>query len=125
MSDIGRNAPCPCGSGQKYKKCCLEKEQTFKIMERQKDSEVKCNICGKEFNKQSLNAFQSREQEGKRIYFCPDCNINLSCESCKEKLGNKGFDLYSCNECGGIYVICIDCSNKSNKFISHIEKHQK
>jgi SWIM/SEC-C metal-binding protein len=19
---IGRNAPCPCGSGQKYKKCC-------------------------------------------------------------------------------------------------------
>ena len=23
---IGRNAPCPCGSGQKYKKCCLNKE---------------------------------------------------------------------------------------------------
>lgn len=21
---IGRNAPCPCGSGQKYKKCCLK-----------------------------------------------------------------------------------------------------
>jgi Mlc titration factor MtfA (ptsG expression regulator) len=21
---IGRNAPCPCGSGNKYKKCCLE-----------------------------------------------------------------------------------------------------
>ena len=20
--DIGRNAPCPCGSGKKYKKCC-------------------------------------------------------------------------------------------------------
>jgi uncharacterized protein YecA (UPF0149 family) len=19
---IGRNAPCPCGSGKKYKKCC-------------------------------------------------------------------------------------------------------
>lgn len=24
---IGRNAPCPCGSGKKYKKCCLLKEQ--------------------------------------------------------------------------------------------------
>ncbi len=24
---IGRNAPCHCGSGKKYKKCCLEKEQ--------------------------------------------------------------------------------------------------
>jgi hypothetical protein len=23
---IGRNDPCPCGSGKKYKKCCLEKE---------------------------------------------------------------------------------------------------
>jgi uncharacterized protein YecA (UPF0149 family) len=21
---IGRNEPCPCGSGKKYKKCCLE-----------------------------------------------------------------------------------------------------
>ncbi|WP_413911444.1 YecA family protein [Desulfobacula sp.] len=24
---IGRNAPCPCGSGKKYKKCCLDKDQ--------------------------------------------------------------------------------------------------
>ncbi|MCA9850499.1 MAG: SEC-C domain-containing protein, partial [Dehalococcoidia bacterium] len=23
---IGRNAPCPCGSGKKYKKCCLSRE---------------------------------------------------------------------------------------------------
>lgn len=23
---VGRNDPCPCGSGQKYKKCCLGKE---------------------------------------------------------------------------------------------------
>ncbi|MBI5847727.1 MAG: SEC-C domain-containing protein [Nitrospirae bacterium] len=21
---IGKNAPCPCGSGKKYKKCCYE-----------------------------------------------------------------------------------------------------
>ena len=21
---IGRNAPCPCGSGKKYKRCCLQ-----------------------------------------------------------------------------------------------------
>ena len=25
---IGRNAPCPCGSGKKYKKCCLNKAVT-------------------------------------------------------------------------------------------------
>ena len=23
----GRNAPCPCGSGKKYKKCCANREQ--------------------------------------------------------------------------------------------------
>lgn len=23
----GRNDPCPCGSGQKYKRCCLERDQ--------------------------------------------------------------------------------------------------
>ena len=25
---LGRNDPCPCGSGKKYKKCCLESAQT-------------------------------------------------------------------------------------------------
>ena len=24
----GRNQPCPCGSGKKYKKCCLERDET-------------------------------------------------------------------------------------------------
>ncbi len=28
MSKIGRNDPCPCGSGKKYKKCCLAKTQS-------------------------------------------------------------------------------------------------
>src|SRR5262252_9152786 len=23
MAKVGRNDPCPCGSGKKYKKCCL------------------------------------------------------------------------------------------------------
>jgi preprotein translocase subunit SecA len=24
---IGRNQPCPCGSGQKYKKCCMNDKE--------------------------------------------------------------------------------------------------
>ena len=28
---VGRNAPCPCGSGRKYKKCCLLKESRAPI----------------------------------------------------------------------------------------------
>ena len=27
MPKTGRNDPCPCGSGQKYKRCCLDKDQ--------------------------------------------------------------------------------------------------
>jgi hypothetical protein len=26
-SPVGRNDPCPCGSGKKYKKCCLAKHE--------------------------------------------------------------------------------------------------
>ncbi|MDP8223750.1 MAG: SEC-C metal-binding domain-containing protein [Candidatus Lernaella stagnicola] len=26
---VGRNDPCPCGSGKKYKNCCIEKGDTF------------------------------------------------------------------------------------------------
>lgn len=25
--DLGRNDPCHCGSGRKYKQCCLEKDE--------------------------------------------------------------------------------------------------
>ncbi|MDR3585527.1 MAG: SEC-C metal-binding domain-containing protein [Desulfosporosinus sp.] len=40
-SQAGRNDPCPCGSGKKYKKCCLskdeEKEQLKQELENIKD----------------------------------------------------------------------------------------
>ena len=29
MAKIGRNDACPCGSGFKYKRCCLGKQQTI------------------------------------------------------------------------------------------------
>ena len=27
MNELGRNDPCPCGSGKKFKKCCLAKNE--------------------------------------------------------------------------------------------------
>ncbi|MEA3487864.1 MAG: SEC-C metal-binding domain-containing protein, partial [Euryarchaeota archaeon] len=27
---VGRNEPCPCGSGKKFKKCCISKNDGFK-----------------------------------------------------------------------------------------------
>src|SRR6185437_4990453 len=29
MEKISRNAPCPCGSGRKYKHCCQKNEQSL------------------------------------------------------------------------------------------------
>ena len=34
MTKISRNAPCPCGSGKKYKKCCLQKDEAQSINRR-------------------------------------------------------------------------------------------
>lgn len=32
----GRNEPCPCGSGKKYKKCCLINETQPKVQTEQR-----------------------------------------------------------------------------------------
>ena len=29
---IGRNEPCPCGSGKKYKHCCMQKERVLGML---------------------------------------------------------------------------------------------
>jgi len=39
----GRNDPCPCGSGKKYKKCCLRKEENTGV------PEIKSEIPGLDF----------------------------------------------------------------------------
>lgn len=40
MDKTGRNDPCPCGSGQKYKKCCLVKDQQFELRRREEERAV-------------------------------------------------------------------------------------
>ena len=36
MVKIGRNAPCPCGSGKKYKKCCLSAQPEKRSAKKQR-----------------------------------------------------------------------------------------
>jgi tetratricopeptide (TPR) repeat protein len=35
MSKVGRNDACPCGSGKKYKRCCLERIEAEELLSRQ------------------------------------------------------------------------------------------
>ena len=31
MAKIGRNQPCPCGSGKKYKRCCWDRDRAAHV----------------------------------------------------------------------------------------------
>src|SRR5258706_15656101 len=34
MPTVGRNEPCPCGSGKKYKRCCLQRDEAAMLATR-------------------------------------------------------------------------------------------
>lgn len=66
MKKIGRNDKCPCGSGLKYKKCCLEKEIIPNAVE---------NIESREVEKKTIQAIESAtkfikvpDEEGNGFY---------------------------------------------------------
>jgi hypothetical protein len=46
-SKIGRNDPCPCGSGKKYKKCCMQNSMQQQMDEGSWIDDAGVNIVGK------------------------------------------------------------------------------
>ena len=70
MGKIGRNQPCPCGSGKKYKHCCLTAQQ----MERQaiKEDQIKVTLMNA-IAKIQRAAEQKKEdffELGVFVFFC-------------------------------------------------------
>ena len=59
MSDIGRNDPCHCGSGKKYKKCHLDKDEISNRKEREKAALNAAKVAAAEAEK--------AEKEGKTV----------------------------------------------------------
>ena len=47
MPKIGRNNRCFCGSGRKYKKCCLLLERAISALEREQDIELDNSVAKK------------------------------------------------------------------------------
>jgi hypothetical protein len=45
---VGRNEPCPCGSGKKYKHCCLDKDEAKARTARAKAAEKAAKAAEKE-----------------------------------------------------------------------------
>lgn len=60
MAEIGRNDPCPCGSGRKFKACCLHGRDS-------------CQCCGKEFPSLQLCAVGGMRFNGKLPVVCRAC----------------------------------------------------
>jgi len=60
MAKIGRNDPCPCGSGKKYKRCCLAKVE--------------------QGQRQALAA-AALEPDPNHLGFCDDCYDELAAAS--------------------------------------------
>lgn len=60
----GRNDPCPCGSGKKYKQCCLSKqsEEQIKQAQARRFFDRKCVLT------KDLIAFLSEKQGGERSF---------------------------------------------------------
>ena len=41
-----RNAPCPCGSGKKFKQCCVNKAEKMSVSMRMAIAAVACCLIG-------------------------------------------------------------------------------
>ena len=62
MATIGRNDPCPCMSGKKFKKCCLPKMETLQHIEDQNFQEWFENDLA--LGQQNLKNLEEREKKG-------------------------------------------------------------
>lgn len=69
MSKISRNAPCPCGSGKKYKKCCIDKVLPFPTQGDVKDENLNKSedVFQMLDNEIANNSFDSLEDANKKL----------------------------------------------------------
>ena len=74
---IGRNELCPCGSGKKYKKCCLQKNQLIEFT-RNKTLYAKGlykNMENKIYEYSKASSFRNDRQEcTKKFYISQESN---------------------------------------------------
>lgn len=65
--NVGRNDPCPCGSGKKFKKCCLPKQEALKLEFSRDDWEIEFHKYPPIFRQDGrpgLSEFYSRDAIG-------------------------------------------------------------
>lgn len=88
MIQLGRNDKCHCGSGKKYKKCCLEKDKNVELIERQIASNSFNHLSYEEVNEMSTEEIISQlDNMGipfKQEEFLQDIEVSYSAEEISE-----------------------------------------
>jgi hypothetical protein len=126
----GRNDPCPCGSGKKYKNCCLPKDQgkritpieSFKVKLKKKTEIV-------DYHLESKNGRTWEKKPGSlllRIHYRPDKTLNkeigeLFQEVTKGK-SNLTYHIGFCNH--KLYAVRYHIDNFSSEEHEQIEKYE-
>ncbi len=92
---LGRNDPCHCGSGKKYKKCCLDKD----IKETGKAVKVD-SLWEEGYFAESLSPKEIKEKE-KTIHMNHDEDMRFNCKNCNAKISahNKDWHNGMCDAC--------------------------
>lgn len=106
---LGRNEPCHCGSGTKYKKCCLEKD--IKETGKPKKVIVKCpkyeedeidedNFWDEGSFVETISPEEAKEKE-KTIHKRHDEDMFYNCKKCNKQISahNKDWHAGMCDEC--------------------------
>ena len=98
LQKLGRNEPCHCGSGKKYKKCCLDKD----IKEIGKPRKVG-SLWDEGYFAESLSPEEAKEKE-KTICMGHDVDMRFECKRCGAKISAHNKDWHAC--------MCDVCFNK-------------
>ena len=87
---LGRNDPCPCDSGKKYKKCCLDKDKRPPTSGTQSESfTIKMDALTLEESKENYSPFSEEDEELLYELYCdldedPECIDSEDCDYFQE-----------------------------------------
>ena len=81
---VSRNAPCPCGSGKKYKNCCLPKERTLSVQPSNKREVIDWHLEGYEDSDEAIEGLFARTISSTSEHRRDDLTKKL--HDCKHKL---------------------------------------
>lgn len=116
---IGRNQPCPCGSGRKYKKCHLPKEEGVRIM----NNEPK-NTFREEVKKETVSEQVMLERDQKIAYLRFKNQVEMQQADCRHlqeaisKLKAFGNEIFQLPDSEGRAAIL----EENKKHIEQLEK---